>query len=89
VYVDTGQTGAGRTIVAPWSVRATPGARVSTPLSWNELTLDLDPARFTIATVPARVIADGDPMAGLLTCRPNIAAAVKKLEALANRLGAR
>jgi bifunctional non-homologous end joining protein LigD len=37
LYVDTGQTGASRTIVAPYSVRAQTGAGVSTPLFWNEL----------------------------------------------------
>ncbi len=36
VYVDTGQTGQTRAIVAPYSVRAVPGATVSTPLDWNE-----------------------------------------------------
>lgn len=67
VYVDTGQTGASRTIVAPYSVRATRGARVSTPLVWDEVVPDLDPARFTIKTVLARVAEVGDPMAPLLT----------------------
>src|SRR5690606_2776825 len=54
-YVDTVQTGASRTIVAPWSVRATTGARVSTPLTWDEVTEDLDPGRYTIRTVLDRV----------------------------------
>jgi len=85
VYVDTGQTGRSRTIVAPYSVRATPGARVSTPLAWDEVTLDLDPARFTITTVPARIAERGDPMMPLLGARPNVPKAVAKLEALSSR----
>src|SRR5262249_22318640 len=35
VYIDTGQTGPTRTIVAPWAVRATPEASVSTPIRWD------------------------------------------------------
>ena len=43
VYVDTGQTGTTRAIVAPYSVRAVAGATVSTPLEWDEVGGDLDP----------------------------------------------
>jgi len=87
VYVDTLQTGASRTIVAPWSVRATPGARVSTPLAWDEVTEDLDPARFTIRTVLARVRNLGDPMAPLLDLRPDMSAVMTKLAGLLGRRG--
>src|SRR5690606_33006655 len=69
LYVDTGQTGRSRTIVAPYSVRAIPGARVSTPLHWEELHLALDPSVFTILTVVDRVKARGDPMQDLLNAR--------------------
>lgn len=79
VYIDTGQTGRSRTIVAPYSVRAYPGARVSTPLSWNEVHLALDPAQFTIETVPHRVELRGDPMSGLLESRPDMQAVMTRL----------
>jgi bifunctional non-homologous end joining protein LigD len=82
VYVDTGQTGRSRTIVAPYSVRAHPGATVSTPLAREELHVALDPSRFTMMTVPARVAELGDPMAGFFDVRPDVQAAVQKLEAL-------
>jgi len=82
VYVDTGQTGTIRAIVAPYSVRAYPGARVSTPLIWDEVGFALDPARFTIQSVPDRVAEVGDPMAGLLAQSPDIPAAVGKLSAI-------
>jgi bifunctional non-homologous end joining protein LigD len=80
VYVDTGQTGPSRTIVAPWAVRAKPGARVSTPLAWEEVVPELDPGAFTMRTAPARFEARGDPMAGLLAARPDVGAAVARLE---------
>jgi bifunctional non-homologous end joining protein LigD len=85
VYVDTGQTGPTRTIVAPYSVRAYPGATVSTPLEWDEVTPKLDPSRFTIKTVPARFAERGDPMAPMLGAAPDVAAAVGKLEGLLAR----
>lgn len=72
VYVDTGQTGRSRTIVAPYSVRAYPGARVSTPLRWEEVHLALDPAVFTIETVPQRIHSVGDPMRTLLAVPPDL-----------------
>ncbi len=80
VYVDTGQTGRSRTIVAPYSVRAHPGATVSTPLSWDELHVGLDPARFTLASVPARLAELGDPMAEMLAEAREVGPAVQRLE---------
>ena len=85
VYVDTGQTGPSRTIVAPYSVRATPGARVSTPLTWDEVTPDLDPGRFTIKTVPQRVADRGDPMAPLLSRTVDIGAVMQGLGGLVGK----
>ena len=79
VYVDTGQTGHSRTIVAPYSVRATAGATVSTPLLWDEVHVALDPTRFTMFTVPSRVARLGDPMAAMLDETPDIARAVAVL----------
>lgn len=85
VYVDTGQTGATRAIVAPYSVRAVPGARVSTPLTWDEVGPKLDPARFTMKTVPARIAKLGDPMRDLLRVEPDVPRAVAKLGELVGR----
>lgn len=85
VYVDTGQTGPTRAIVSPYSVRAVPGATVSTPLAWDEVTHDLEPRIFTMKTVPARVAKHGDPMKGLLTSKPDVARAVARLGDLVGR----
>jgi bifunctional non-homologous end joining protein LigD len=79
VYIDTGQTGRSRTIVAPYSVRAYRGASVSTPLFWEEVHMALDPRQLTMFTVPTRVLDRGDPMEGLLSARPDIPRAVARL----------
>ena len=79
VYVDTGQTGPSRTIVAPYSVRSYPGATVSTPISWDELHVALDTSRFTMLTLPGRVLEVGDPLAGFMNVRPDVGAAVVAL----------
>jgi bifunctional non-homologous end joining protein LigD len=80
--VDIGQTGPSRTIVAPYSVRAWPGATISTPLYWEEVHVALDPKRFTLLTVPARLAESGDPLAGLLDERPDVPSAVQALAQL-------
>ena len=79
VYVDTGQTGPSRTIVAPYSVRAYRGATVSAPISWEELHVALDTSRFTMVTMPGRVLEVGDPYAEFMNVRPDVPAAVTAL----------
>ena len=79
VYVDTGQTGPSRTIVAPYSVRAHAGATVSAPISWQELHVALDPSRFTMLSLPERILAVGDPFAGFMDARPDVPRAVSAL----------
>ena len=81
VYVDYGQNGHGQTIVAPFAVRPLPGAPVSCPLRWSEVTTKLDPRRFTIATMPARLDQLGDPLAPVLGAGVDIAAALARLDA--------
>jgi bifunctional non-homologous end joining protein LigD len=66
LYVDFGQNGEGRTIVSPYTIRARDGAVVSTPILWDELDEELDPTRFTIRTVLARVDKHGDLFARAL-----------------------
>src|SRR5437867_337008 len=80
VYIDFGQNGQGQTIVAPFSVRPLPGAPVSCPLRWEEVTATLDPSRFTITTAPARFQKLGDPLAPVLTGWIDVAATLRKLE---------
>jgi bifunctional non-homologous end joining protein LigD len=60
LYLDAYQNGYGKTIVAPYSLRALDGAPVSAPLAWSEVTPALDPARFTLRTMPKRLATVGD-----------------------------
>ncbi|GFG71782.1 DNA polymerase domain-containing protein [Mycolicibacter senuensis] len=64
VFVDFNQNAKDRTVASAYSVRATPDARVSTPLSWDEVP-GVDPAAFTMDTVPGRFAEIGDPWAGM------------------------
>ncbi len=59
VFVDYNQNAKDRTVASAYSVRPTADARVSAPLSWNEVD-DCDPRDFTLATMPARFASVGD-----------------------------
>ena len=60
VFVDYNQNAKDRTVASAYSVRPTPDARVSAPLSWDEVA-DCDPADFTLSSMPARFNSLGDP----------------------------
>jgi DNA ligase D len=62
VFVDFNQNAPHKTVFGAWSVRARPGAQISTPFGWDELD-SIDPEALTIATVPGRVGELGDPWA--------------------------
>jgi DNA ligase D len=62
VFCDFNQNAPHKTVMGAWVVRPRVGAQVSTPFRWEELE-DITPDDLTIATVPARVEADGDPWA--------------------------
>jgi DNA ligase D len=64
VFVDYNQNAPHKTVFGPWSVRARPGAQVSTPLTWDEVDA-VHPDELTVATVPERVAAQGDPWEGM------------------------
>jgi bifunctional non-homologous end joining protein LigD len=74
IFVDYLRNGRGATAIAPYSTRARPGATVATPLAWDELTDDLAPAAFTVATVPERLAARGfrDPWAEIARVRQSL-----------------
>jgi len=82
VYIDTGQTGRSRAIVAPYSVRAVPGASVSTPLTWDEVSAALSPSHHTLFSVPERLASRGDPLAEMLQVRPDLTRTMGRLTEL-------
>jgi bifunctional non-homologous end joining protein LigD len=66
VLVDAARNTYAQTAVAPYAVRAKPGAPVATPLAWEELSdPELSPTRWTLRDVPARLEERGDPWAGI------------------------
>jgi DNA ligase D-like protein (predicted polymerase) len=64
VFIDYNQNAKDRTIASAYSIRPTPDARASAPFRWDELDA-LDPADFTLRTLPARFAALGDVGAGI------------------------
>jgi DNA ligase D len=64
VFVDYNQNAPHKTVFGAWSVRARPGAQVSAPLTWDEIDT-LHPDELTLASVPERLTAVGDPWAGM------------------------
>jgi len=82
VLVDHRQNGWGKTIASVYSVRPKPGAPVSTPLRWDELTDDVLPRDFSLQKALDRVKAHGDLFAPVLENPRPLAAAQRALDAL-------
>jgi bifunctional non-homologous end joining protein LigD len=64
VFVDYNQNAKDRTVASAYSVRPTPDARVSAPLTWDEVD-ECNPADFNLASMPARFAMIGDRHAGI------------------------
>ena len=82
VFVDFNQNAKDRTVASAYSVRPVADARVSTPLTWDEVP-GCRPERFTLPAVLVRYDETGDPWAGIETS----AGSLEPLLALAERLG--
>jgi bifunctional non-homologous end joining protein LigD len=82
VLVDHRQNGWGKTIASVYSVRPKPGAPVSTPLRWDELTKDVRPRTFSMDTVLDRIERHGDLFAPVLDDPRPLAPAQRALDAL-------
>ena len=82
VFVDFNQNAKDRTVASAYSVRATPDARVSTPLAWTEVP-DCRPHEFMLGTVLDRYSAIGDPWEGMDTAPGSL----EPLLELARQLG--
>jgi bifunctional non-homologous end joining protein LigD len=85
VYFDYLQIGKGKTISAPYVLRAHPGAPVATPLDWNEVKPGLDPHQFHIGNVLDRFERTGDVFEGVLKKPQRLEPAMARLETLVRR----
>jgi bifunctional non-homologous end joining protein LigD len=80
IYVDYLQNGRDKTIVSPYSVRARPGAPVSTPLEWSELKRKISPAQFNIENIPDRLKKKGDLFGVLFQEKQDLRRVLERLE---------
>jgi DNA ligase D-like protein (predicted polymerase) len=80
VFIDYNQNAKDRTVASAYSVRPTADARVSAPVTWDELDT-CDPADFTLATMPARFAAVGDRHLGIDESAGSIAGLLELFEA--------
>ena len=60
IFLDTNRNGYGQTAVAPYSLRARPGAPVATPIEWDELST-ATPDKYTLRSIPRRLARKADP----------------------------
>jgi bifunctional non-homologous end joining protein LigD len=80
VYIDFLQNGHGKTIAGIYSARPVAGATCSAPLHWKDVSARLDPRRYTIKTLPARMKRLGeDPVLPVLTLRADLERALARL----------
>jgi bifunctional non-homologous end joining protein LigD len=79
VLIDANQIGYGKTISSVYSVRPRPGAPVSTPLRWEEVTPELDPGRLTMTAALERIERHGDLFAPVLEGGQELGPALARL----------
>ncbi|HUP49246.1 MAG TPA: DNA ligase D [Thermoanaerobaculia bacterium] len=72
LYLDCEQNAYGKTVVAPYSLRAMDGAPVSAPLKWSEISKRLDPGKFNLRTMPKRLDKVGDLFADVFRKRAKL-----------------
>jgi bifunctional non-homologous end joining protein LigD len=83
LYLDIMRNAYAQTVVAPYSVRARPGATVATPVEWSEVADGgLRPQQFTLRSIAARLERTPDPWAAMARHRRGLGAARRRLAAL-------
>lgn len=80
VLIDVNQNGPGRTVASVYSVRPKPGAPVSTPLRWEELTENVRPQDYTMGVVLDRVGREGDLLSAAPTNSQPLGPALRALK---------
>lgn len=83
VYIDYMQNSRGQTIASPYSVRPKPGATVSAPLNWDELTDDLAISDFNIGNMADRIRDVGDLWKDIDKTKNDLRKAIQNIEAIA------
>jgi bifunctional non-homologous end joining protein LigD len=83
VYFDYVQNGMGKTIAAPYVLRAYPGAPVATPLDWDEVRPGLTPGQFHLRNAPDRFASVGDLFAPVLDPHQKLEDYLGKLDEMA------
>jgi bifunctional non-homologous end joining protein LigD len=83
LYLDIMRNAYAQTVVAPYTVRARPGATVATPVEWSEVADGgLRPQQFTLRSIAARLERSADPWAAIARHRRGLGAARRRLAAL-------
>jgi bifunctional non-homologous end joining protein LigD len=86
LFLDTLRNAYAQTVITPYSVRARPGAHVSTPLSWDEVEDDtLTPDRFTMKSILERLSKTDDPWAGMGRHRHGLGPLRERLRRVSDR----
>lgn len=83
IFIDYLRNGRGATAVMPYSPRSRPGAPVSVPLTWDELSANVPSNHFTIRNVMRRLESlSKDPWEELATVRQSLAKPIRKLDSI-------
>ncbi|MEJ2208769.1 MAG: non-homologous end-joining DNA ligase [Anaerolineae bacterium] len=85
IFLDMLRNAYGATSVAPYAVRARPGAPVATPVDWDEVERGASPRDWTIRSVPDRLAQKDDPWAGLMRHARSLAGRRERLDELLAR----
>jgi bifunctional non-homologous end joining protein LigD len=85
IFLDMLRNSYGATAVAPYSVRALPGAPVATPLEWREVERGASPRDWTMESIPKRLAHKKDPWTGLMGHARSIKRRRKKLRRLVDQ----
>jgi bifunctional non-homologous end joining protein LigD len=87
LYLDTTRNAYAQTVVAPYAVRARPGAPVATPLDWDEVgKRDFEPGRYTVRNIFRRLSRKGDPWEDIGRHASSLSAARRRLDELGDDL---